>query len=277
MAYEAPANQQKRPTVFLGMPAYSGATPGAMRALYQYAGRNLNIHIAESYSSLLAHSFNSLWCGFATLLEHGEHVDYFAMLHSDVEPMPPSSPHDQPWLNVMIDELERTGADVLSVVIPIKDNRGMTSTAVAGDDKWFPLFRLTMKQIMALPETFTAADVGHPDRALLVNTGCWIAKVGPWVFDFPGFMICDRVRREQMPASALYQWRPDVCPEDWGASQWWHDNGLKVMATRKVVVNHVGKASYGNNAAWGDSAWDADLDAAGAAESLTRRLHKSER
>jgi precorrin-6B methylase 2 len=60
---------------------------------------------------------------------------------------------------------------VLGVVAPIKDQRGVTSTALAHDDgdTWRVHCRLTMQEVYRLPETFTSEDVGRP---LLVNTGC---------------------------------------------------------------------------------------------------------
>ena len=268
-----PAEQKRRPSVLLSLPSYGNPCPGSVRAAYQYAARNVHLHTAETTASLLAHGFNSAWCAALTAMEDGTQLDYFSMLHSDVEPVPPSRPDEPYWLNVLIDELERTKADVLSCVVPIKDPRGVVSTAVAGDTPWNPLFRLTMQQVMMLPETFSAADLGHPDRALLVNTGCWIARAGKWMYDFPGFTINDRLVRTQVatPEGVKAVWRPEVEPEDWFASRWFANRGMKVLATRKVKVNHVGVMRYGNDGGWGELAFDRDLDAA-AAEALTHRL-----
>lgn len=249
------------------MPHYGNPCAGAMKALYQQPcrpGVGLQMIVAESVSSLLAQGFNSLWCAAATLRARGTPISHFAMLHSDVEPSPA-------WLSVLMEELEATGADVISAVVPIKSGHGLTSTAVGRPgDPWNPAFRLTMRQVMRLPETFSAADLGLPDRPLLVNTGCWACRFDPeWIYDFPGFTIRDRLIRFETPEGPQY--RAEVEPEDWAASRWWHARGLKVLATRKVSVNHHGRAAFGNDSAWGDRDHDDGLDAA-EARALSDRL-----
>ncbi len=273
MSYLPTAEAPPKPAVFLTMPMYGNPCPGAARAMYQYAGRNLVVHVSEPSASLLAHAFNMSVCAARNAASEGHQIDYVAMLHNDVEVVPPTRPDEKLWLNILIDELESTGADIVSAVIAIKDQRGITSTAVAGDDQWNPLFRLTMKQVMALPETFSNADLGHPDRALLVNTGCWVARAGAWLGEFPGYTIRDRlVCKEVQTAEGVRRlWHPEVVPEDWGASLWLHARGMKVMATRKVKLNHVGNFRFGNDSPWGEFDFDRDLNS-DAAEALTRRL-----
>ncbi len=283
--------QPRRPRVFLGLPTYGQISPGAMQAAYQFPTFTKDVLPASVSVSLLANGFNILWTGMLNARERIDSerfaADYFAMLHADVEPCPPTSRKAPCWLDVLIDELEANDADVMAATIPIKDDRGVTSTAVAGPEKWAPLFRLTQRQVMALPPTFGAAELGHPDKALLVNTGCWVCRVDPsWCHDFPGFTINDCIGKkaveeeiEQKDAAGVLsrqkvqveRWTPAVEPEDWNASRWWHGRGLKVMATRRVPLAHAGAARYGNAHAWGGWASDRDLDVA-EAEALSRRL-----
>lgn len=268
--------QRRRTSIILATPHYGNVSPGSCRAVYQYAARDCDVHIADTTSSLLAHGFNMAWVSLLNALDEGLPVDFFAMLHSDVEPAVPESRAEPPWLSVLMGELERTGSDVMSVTIPIKDGRGLVSTGVGNpENPWEPLFRLTMRQVAALPETFGNADMGHPDKALLVNTGCWAAKVGDWMREFPGFTIRDRIvrRKVRTPQGEKTAWVAEVEPEDWMASRWFHQRGLKVMATRKVKLAHVGTARFVNDEAWGDYDFDRDTDAAAAA-ALSERLKK---
>lgn len=255
----------RRPRVFVAMPTYGQVHAGAMRGLYE-SGTRAEVTPQLAGVSLLGHCFDMLWATMLNTLPQ-KRYDYFAMLHSDVDPEPPrdGSPG---WLDVLLGEAEATGADVVSAVVPIKDPRGVTSTAVCSGDEYRPTLRLTMRQVMLLPETFSAADAGFPGSALLVNTGCWICRVAgqEWVHDFPGFEIRNRIVR--LPDGTC---QAQVAPEDWRASRWWHSKGLKVLATRKVKLHHCGGAFYGNQSAWGQWGHDRDLDAQ-AAEELTRRL-----
>ncbi len=129
-------------------------------------------------------NFNELWCHALNLHHHGERVDYFAMLHDDIGPA-------KYWLDTLIEELETKQLDVLGVVVPIKDSRGMTSLALDHeDDPWMPFAKLSMHDVYELPETFTSEDVGRP---LLLNTGCWVCK---WNQDWARtvhFEINDRI------------------------------------------------------------------------------------
>lgn len=235
--------------VFLGLPRYDDPCLGTMKAFYGRPGRQCRMMPVEATGSLLCQNFNMLWASALDCLEQGDPITHFAMLHADVVPCPL-------WVDILLDELKEQNADILSAVIPLKDGRGLTSTGIGRlDDPWRPLFRLSMTQVMDLPETFTAADCGHPDKPLLVNTGCWICRFDPaWVYEHT-FHIQDRITR-----NALGRWAAQVEPEDWAFSRWAHTRGLKVMATRKLGVEHMGKAAFSNQKAWGDWSFDQDHD-----------------
>lgn len=228
-------------TVCLGMPGYGQVTSGAARGFYRASagGRVVNRHVREG--SLLAHNFNLLWCW--ALNEHrAGRCDYFAMQHADVEPQ-------DGWLDVLIDELDARRLDVLGVAVPIKDTRGVTSTALARDDgdTWRVHGRLTMSELHRLPETFTAADVGRP---LLLNTGLWVCRFGDWCRKVK-FTINDRIT-----VRADGSFAPEVEPEDWYFSRLLNELGLAVGCTRKVRLSHRGEMAFVNDRPWGQNPFD---------------------
>jgi hypothetical protein len=248
------------PHIFLAVPHYNGLEAEALPSLIQ-ASATAKVKIRADGCSLLAHNFNRLWCqALNERFEHG--FTHFAMHHADQGAAPG-------WLDVLLEELDRHEADVISVIVPLKDGRGLTSTAIY-DHESARIQRLTMREAMTLPPTFTKRSLTgdgwlvagdgpgthHPApatrHALLVNTGLWLCRLDrPWVENFPGFQVCDGVRKR-----ADGRWQANVFSEDWNASAWWDRHGVKVAATRKVRVRHIGKAAYGNQDAWGE--WSTD-------------------
>lgn len=186
-------------------------------------------------SSLLASTFNAGWALARNQYEAGE-IDGFAMIHADVG----AEPH---WLDILHAELVRAEADLVSAVIPIKDERGLTSTAVDAHDDLWRCRRLTVTEVANLPETFTEEDVGAP---LLLNTGLWLCRLGPWCLDVH-FRIRDAIRRQ--PDG---QWRAAVVPEDFDFSAQCRAQGLRLAATRAARVKHHGEWAWSNQGEpWG--------------------------
>jgi hypothetical protein len=235
----------RKKIVCLGMPSYGDLSAGAALAFF-CASRDpgLTVHRRHDASSLLAHNFNRLWCWGLNEARHGGGCDYFAMLHADVEPGPG-------WLDALVAELDATGLDVLGVPVPIKDGRGLTSTALARDDgsTWRVHSRLTLAEVTALPETFTAADLGG--RPLLLNTGCWVCRFDPGWAEQVYFTINDRI-----VVGPDGRYAPEVEPEDWFFSRLLHERGLAVGCTRKVRLTHRGAAAFANDRVWGTNPID---------------------
>jgi hypothetical protein len=229
--------------VFLAVPHYNGLEAEALPSLIQ-ASQAARVKIRADGCSLLAHNFNRLWCQ-ALNERRANGFTHFAMHHAD-------QGADAGWLDALLGELERTGADIISVVVPLKDGRGLTSTALY-NPQTAAVQRLTMREVMNLPETFEADDISYAlGRQLLVNTGLWVCRLdATWVDEFPGFEVRDAVVKCQDG-----QFRASVFSEDWNASAWWAKKGVKVVATRKVGVRHIGRAAFGNADAWGD--WETD-------------------
>lgn len=243
--------------ILLAMPMYGGLThAGALRAGLVQASEQHSVQLAQPVGSLLPKTFNMAWCAGLELAEAGE-IELFAMLHDDVMP-------EAGWLDKLVAELDRTGADVLSCVVPIKDQRGITSTAIAAADpadEWHCEKRLSMHEVMRLPETFTAADCGYPRRALLVNTGCWVCRIRDPRFRQTNpngslsfcFRFQSRVLRRRDG-----QYEIQNISEDWDFSRWLYRHGFDVRATRVVSLEHFALAGFPNDRPWGSCASEND-------------------
>jgi SAM-dependent methyltransferase len=224
-------------TTFLGMPGYGVQSAAAGRGLWRARRDMDSVAVEYRQGSLLAANFNGLWCSALNLKHRGANLKYFAMLHDDIGPA-------DYWLDALIEELEAKQLDVLGVVVPIKDTKGITSIAIDGDTNWRPKCRLTMKELKGLPDTFTSEDVGGP---LLLNTGCWVARFdSDWVRKVH-FTINDRIVFNK----ATDRYENEVESEDWYFSRLMHEMNLKIGATKKVPVMHRGAMDFSNQACWG--------------------------
>jgi len=213
------------------------------------------ISLNTNGASLLAFNFNLLWCNALNQRE-SKSLTHFAMHHADIQAQ-------EGWLDVLIDEMQRVEADVLSVVIPIKDGKGLTSTGLQ-DQRTGRIRRLTMTEVNKLPKTFNAHDC-HDEFSntsvldhLLINTGLWICDfTKPWV-EQVHFTINDAI--VQMPDG---KFTANVMSEDWNFSTWCHlyhkdyPRRLRLFATTAVSAHHHGTARFSNTHPWGD--WTTDL------------------
>lgn len=231
-------------TVFLGIPHRGAIEAGTMEASFKTGipiGKWEGVDLNTYSSSLLAYTFNHLWCN-ALNNRAEKNLSAFCMLHSDIAPEPN-------WLATLLEERERTGADVLSAVIPIKDDRGYSSTAVY-NPKEDHLQRVTMKEATKLPKTFDASDFGIPDGSILPNTGLWVCDfTKPWVEE-----VCFEVRDRIFKDKGLFV--PQCLSEDWNFGYWCRRKGLKVLATTLVKAVHKGTFDYPNYVAFGSEETD---------------------
>lgn len=194
--------------------------------------------------SILTHTFNCLW---ADAYNHRKELGFthFGMLHDDIGP-------ETGWLKKLHEEMDATGADIVSVVNAIKNDKGCTSTGLRLPGRQV-VKRLTLAEVWAesLPQTFCAADI-NPGTILAINTGCWLAKVGDWMRHFPGFRTESGIHYDP-ETDKMTAW---VDSEDWIFAEWAHIQGLKVYATRAVKTWHEGQFNYPNTHAWGE--WKTD-------------------
>lgn len=230
--------------VYACQPQYGNGCALSHRQFWIATGRKYSVTQCGDGGSLLANVFNSHWVNALNRQAKGEKITHFAMLHDDVVP-------EDAWVDKLVDELllqQRMDStvDLLSVVVPIKDGYGVTSTAIDGESPFEVTRRLTMTEVHNLPETFSNIDCGYPERALLVNTGCWICDfTKPWRFDVH-FEIRDRILRLEDGTFTA-----QVAPEDWNFSRDLHNLGVGVRATTKIGVSHFGSLPYINAEPWG--------------------------
>jgi hypothetical protein len=233
-------SEQQRARVFLAIPTYlsriecADVIPALMRP-----SKNHEVGFGETSTSANCLGFNKLWIQ-ALELRETQGFTHFLMLHSDIVVQPY-------FIDQMMDIMNRTGADVLSAIVPIKDEKGVTSTAIDEpindlDVRW-RMRRLTMREVHKMPETFT-----HPK--LLINTGCMLVDLRKDWVEKIYFHFDDEIIMHQGKRIAVCQ------PEDWGFSRDARKLGAKLWATREVKVKHAGQQMYPNDVAWGE--WETD-------------------
>lgn len=207
--------------VFVGVPAYGGLHQNCLAGLMAASlVRPFTVNALDT--SLLAHTFNSLW---VQCLNSGEYT-HFAMAHNDIEA--PSG-----WVDQLIDELG--DAEVISAVVRIKDHRRLVSTAVLRDDG--AIRQLSLDDLAGLPPTFGPTLWGGK---LLVNSGLWVARLGPWARAFPGFRINSGI--VALPTGELVA---RCRSEDDNFSRWCHANGVRLLASQSLPVVHHGVIGFG--------------------------------
>lgn len=228
-------------TLFVAMPSYDGnnntdLTAALLNDLPRYRAR-----FRPLASSFLTRTFNILWC---EALNDG--FDYFLMVHADVIPTSPN------WIQTLLDEMSLHDADAVSVVMPIKDNLGLTSTALTRSDNSNQR-RLTLHECHHLPETFDAHAAareigGPPDSILLLNTGLFLVDLKRHRPEIEKllFRTRDVVQRGDDGRFSNWAWS-----EDWYWSRDAAALGLKLLATRKVQTLHKGSNGYCNCCDWG--------------------------
>jgi hypothetical protein len=212
-------------------PLYSPmAGPVSMGVQLSLQQRHPDWEIAtiESCSTALTYNFNRAWCA-ALNMRATSGLTHFLMIHQDVRPRYPD------FLDVMLDEMRQYGADILSAVIAIKSDQGLTSTAV-DTDLWRPQ-RLTLAEVHGYPKpTWTAPK-------LLINTGLMLVDMcGDWV-EKAFFTMTDKIERNRKNG----QWEAFVAPEDWNFSRLARSLGAKIYATRAVAVDHFGVSHWPND------------------------------
>lgn len=207
--------------LLIGLPSYA---PGCVSVRAQMQAQRLHptwkISHYETAFSLLNFTHNAAWA-FMLNHRHDAKLTHYLNLHADVRPC-----HDD-WLGVLVSEMARVGADILSVIIPIKSDTGdpSTSTALESDDPWQPT-RLSLSECARLEPTWTHRD-------LLWNTGCVLFKVGDWM-ERVWFASADRIVKTAAGFQAQCQ------PEDWSLSRACRRLGLNAFVTRAIGVEHVG-------------------------------------
>ncbi len=238
-------------SVYLAVPVHPemGVRGCALRSIVAATGpAGHRAHLDCYEASLLVAGFNQLWAN-ALNARRRLGLTHFAMHHADLGTLVAG------WLDIGLAEMDRTGADLLSVVIPTKHlERGITSTGLY-DPETRRVRVLTLREVQALPPTFSAADTDSPGRLLVVNSGLWVCRfTEPWVEDGICFATRDAVVRGPNGEFGILNE-----PEDWHFSLECHRRGLRVLATRAIPVVHRGVHDFRSDQAWGT--WDRQRDA----------------
>lgn len=242
--------------ILLALPTYNGEMNVRLqqRVLQAALALGNKINTASGEGSLLANVFNMLWC-FA--LNSKDHT-HFLMVHSDITPM------HETWITKLLEAQDKADCDILSVIVPLKHPDGVTSTAIGTDDEFGAVRRITMHEVMQLPETFDAKDAAkvlgwkQENPVLLPNTGMMLVRMDKRAeLEQMFFTINDKVVKQ--PDGTF---RALVSPEDWNFGRQAARLGLKVCATRAVQVEHIGRMPFPNYTAWGHLKHDQTTNAA---------------
>lgn len=198
-------------------------------------------------SSVLTQTFNRLLANALNARDREGYTD-FVMLHNDVVPPPQ-------FYETLLEERAKHKLDVVSALVPLKDERGLTSTATDTPGNPWGNRRLTMTEAVKLPKTFTAADVPfrQPDSCLLLNSGCWIMPLDePWVRGLH-FRQQDRI----VWGRCNQEWIAQSISEDWDFSRQLWSRGVRMGCTWAVELYHQ-IPQFNNQTAWGT--WTEDKD-----------------
>jgi hypothetical protein len=238
----------ERLKIMLGLPHGGTAYVASMLSVFNSTIENKHdVEFATSGQS--GGNFNTLWAQALNAGIEGK-ITHFAMLHADLEV-------ERGWLDILVEELEARGDDLISVVLAIKDTRGVTSSGI-GDpkDPWTPYRRFTIADLEALPKTFGEMDIleAKPSgRYLLHNNGCWLADLRKpiwYIAQEDGtlpirFEFLEDLRIENK--TIVYRKES----EDWFFSRRLFESGCRTCITSKVHVVHYGPFGYTNWGAWG--------------------------
>lgn len=225
------------PQVFLACPRY-GHVEWESAASVMRASELCDVTVRPSMSSVLCDNFNRLWAE-ALNLRASRPLTHFAMIHSDISA-------ESGWLDTLMLELQRANLDVISVIVPLKDERGLTSTGIL-KQATNRIHQFTLADVYNLPVTFTLNDINHlEDEVLAINTGLWVCTfTQPWIEKIVFRTYTDIIKDEENSFHAV------SLTEDWDFSLQCARLDVKVGATRIVRVGHYGRKEYSNDTVWG--------------------------
>ncbi len=227
--------------VYVAVPSYDGRIHAEVLTAVFNASmeRPARLGFVQVQSqSWLCRNFNVLFTS-ALNLRSKAGITHFLMLHEDV------AIQSSDWLSKIISIAEAKKADVLSVISPLKFDKGLTSTALDnGEDR--PVRRLTLNELYKDYEpTFTTPD-------LLINTGLMLVDLRNPIFEDPNnvealaFTMVDKITTNKDGSFGV-----DGTPEDWNFSRKMREFGASIWATREIPIIHKGGGVWGNMLAWG--------------------------
>jgi len=223
---------------------------------------DVDLAMAKFGSSLLAKGFNILWSGALNAAARGE-CTHACMMHDDVVP-------EEGWLDKLIAVMEARGDPLVSVVSPIKDPRGLTSSGIAYPGNRWEVRRFTLHEcVNILPETWgtketIAVGLNPGGWPVVFNTGLWLADlrdprwqetdkngVAKYYFTITDQMYFDKQRGEFCTRGES---------EDWFFSREVAAGGIPYCCTRAVRLKHLGEYFYANDQVHGQEKDDRFFD-----------------
>lgn len=197
-------------------------------------------------SCLSGPNFNNILC---MMLEagHEDKIHLGAMMHVDVTVL-----EEEPglrWVDILVEELEKSGADFISVPNAIKGPECLTSSGIGNpENRWNPWRRFTTHNLRKYPTTFTAADIGYGDKFLLHNNALCLFDLrksiwyqhdaqgrSPFVFNFE-----EEIRWVDGKPKRYVE------SEDWYFSRKLWELGVKTAITTRIRLLHHGRMDYAN-------------------------------
>lgn len=277
-------------TVYIACPTYNGEVRQETATRIMKQATVLPNIIKIHGSSALTMNCNQMWAEALDMRDKfardaKERTDlpddkkynlkWFAMCHADVVP-------EEMWVDKLIKIAEERNLDMVSCVIPIKDTKGISSTAieVEGSDH-FPFMRISQAQIWDknFPVTFTKEEVVRSLSAdksriydpvvqpiadhlqtptlaeydieninLLLNTGCMIIRLDQEFSDKVYFHIANSIYKNEETGKRITYFYP----EDWFVSRLIAKEGGRIAGTKALRVQHYGVSEYNNFETWGD-------------------------
>jgi hypothetical protein len=231
--HQRKAQKFEKPKLFLGLPTNGGSRFNLMSILaaVQTQQSFSGVTTMEVDISLLTAAFNRLLCEALDRRDKGT-ADWFLLLHADIVPL------EHTWLDILWQARSSVDAQAISAVAPIKDQRGVTSTALETGNLFAPR-RLTIREIEQQETTFT-------DEKLLINTGMLLLSLrNDWI-DKICFSIGDTILITKEGKRLV-----GCIPEDWDISRQIKKLGVPIYATQAVKLVHVGRFNYPNFGPWG--------------------------
>ncbi len=218
--------------VFVGLPHSGSIAADSFDGLAKASLKGVPYCIKKEGSSALTRNFNALVLACRQMRD--PKPTHFAMHHSDIVAQ-------EGWLDILLHELKAHDADVISTVMPIKDERGLTTSGAFNAD-FTKIKRFTMHELQALPWTFTAPA----GRALAINTGLMLMRTDrPWFNDLV-FRFEDEITQRDGVDLVLCR------SEDWLMSEFLAKAGAKVCLTRIPRCAHIGFRAWSNQGAYGE-------------------------
>ncbi len=246
--------------VLLGVPS-SGVIHESASEISWLSSLHHNVERIPSCQS--GPNFNVCWQAGLNAARRGQ-ITHLAMMHTDfaiknehlfyAEPVQGKRVLDRVkskrWLDLLIEEMDRVGADFISTPMAIKDPiGGLTSCGVGNPDNlWNPWRRFTTDELDQMPLTFDAEMLGYGDKYLIHNHALCVWDMRKPLWQIPDehgrcrfvFNFSEDLRLENG------EWVRYQDSEDWAFSRQLWEAGAKTYISRIIKTLHHGSMSYAN-------------------------------